>query len=256
MTKSDANRDFPLPSPSAEIPYPGQELDLFSRATGWKSYFGQRIRPYIGGAVLEVGAGLGANLEILCDGNPAIRSYAGLEPDPDLHRRLTEKLQSAHSSPIPRSAILGTLATLPPDQRFDTLLYLDVLEHIEDDHAEFQRACDRLSPGGHLIILCPAHQWLFSPFDQAIGHFRRHNLRSFRAFTHPSVHPVRIHYLDSVGLLASSANRLLLKQSMPTEKQIRLWDRVMVPLSRWLDPLVFHQLGKSVLGVWKRDPKN
>jgi hypothetical protein len=54
-------------------------------------------------------------------------------------------------------------------------------------------------------------------------------------------------YLDSVGLLASSANKLLLKQSYPTLKQVLFWDRTMVPMSKLFDKITFHQLGKSVL---------
>jgi hypothetical protein len=58
--------------------------------------------------------------------------------------------------------------------------------------------------------------------------------------------------IDSFGLLASLANRLLLRSSMPSEGQILLWDRVLVPLSRVGDRLSFHRIGKSVLAVWCR----
>ena len=58
--------------------------------------------------------------------------------------------------------------------------------------------------------------------------------------------------MDSVGMLASLGNRLLLKSAMPTAQQIAVWDRLMVPLSRLADPLLLHTLGKSVLGVWTR----
>jgi hypothetical protein len=60
-------------------------------------------------------------------------------------------------------------------------------------------------------------------------------------------------YLDAAGLLASAGNRLLLRQSMPTERQILAWDRLMIPISRAIDPLFGHRLGKSVLGVWQRE---
>ena len=66
---------------------------------------------------------------------------------------------------------------------------------------------------------------------------------------------MRLHYLDSIGMLASLGNRLILKSSMPTRRQIALWDRLMVPISRLADPLLGHRLGKSVLGVWQRVPE-
>ena len=59
-------------------------------------------------------------------------------------------------------------------------------------------------------------------------------------------------YLDSAGMLASAANRMLLKSAMPTERQILTWDRLLVPASRAIDPLFAGRVGKSVLGVWRR----
>ena len=55
------------------------------------------------------------------------------------------------------------------------MLYIDVLEHIEHDLDELARAASHLAPGGHLVVLAPAHQALFSDFDRAIGHYRRYN---------------------------------------------------------------------------------
>jgi hypothetical protein len=179
-------------------------------------------------------------------------SWTGVEPDPHLFDQLQQRLEHGGLA-AKAAAVPGTLESLPADRRYDTILYLDVLEHIEDDHAEFRRAVGRLSFGGHLVILCPAHPWLFSPFDISIGHHRRHNRASFLALPREGVALRQLRYLDSVGLLASAGNRLLLRQSMPTEEQIRLWDGLMVPLSRWLlDPLTFWRIGKSVLGVWER----
>jgi hypothetical protein len=79
---------------------------------------------------------------------------------------------------------------------------LDVLGHIEDDDAELRLAARYLRKGGHLIVLAPAHQFLYSPFDGAIGHFRRHCRRSLRAAAPPELSFVLLRYLDSAGLMA------------------------------------------------------
>jgi hypothetical protein len=73
-----------------------------------------------------------------------------------------------------------------------------------------------------------------------------------RAITPPELDVERILYLDSVGMLASAANRLLLRQSMPTAGQLQFWDRRLIPLSRVCDPLLRHALGKSIVGVWRK----
>jgi hypothetical protein len=115
--------------------------------------------------------------------------------------------------------------------------------------------CRGLAPGGRLIVVAPAHRWLYSAFDAAIGHHRRYTRHSLARVVPPELERVTVRYLDSVGLLASAANRLLLRRSLPTQPQIAVWDRLMVPLSRRLDPLIAFALGKSVLGIWRAGPR-
>jgi hypothetical protein len=102
------------------------------------------------------------------------------------------------------------------------------------------------------VVLAPAHQGLYSEFDRAIGHFRRYDRRSLVALAPPGLELVELAYLDSVGWLASLANRLLLRRALPTPAQIRVWDGVMVPLSGVLDRVTGGHFGKSVLAVWRR----
>jgi len=228
----------------ASIPYPGLELKLFEQAHNWKSYWSGRIAPYVRGAVLEVGAGIGANTRLLSSLDFA--RWTCLEPDASLAKQIDVPPGGRHE------VTLGIVADLPDEAQFDSILYIDVLEHIEDDAAEMGRAAARLKPGGALIVLSPAHPFLFTPFDEAIGHYRRYTRTSLRAAAPVGLREITVTYLDSVGMLASLGNRLLLGQSMPTAQQIGVWDRWMVPPSRITDRLTGGHLGKSVLGAWSR----
>ena len=228
--------------------YVGQELDLFAQATRWKSYWSAQVRPFVHGDVLEVGAGVGGTTRYLQGGQE--RSWHCLEPDPQLAERM--KAAAAEGSFVtPPEIQVGSIADLPANQNFDTIVYCDVLEHIEDDRREITLAASRLKPHGHLVVLCPAHQFLFSPFDKAIGHFRRYSTSMYRRLTPPGLNLVRLSYLDSLGMLLSLANRLILQSGEPTRSQILFWDRCIVPCSRVLDRLSLGKLGKSVLGVWQ-----
>ena len=91
---------------------------------------------------------------------------------------------------------------------------------------------------------------MFSPFDAAIGHYRRYDRKSLLSAKPEDLHVERLFYLDSVGLLASLGNRLLLRASSPTAAQIALWDGKMVPVSRWLDPVLGLRLGKTIVAVF------
>jgi SAM-dependent methyltransferase len=233
-------------SKPAKPSYPGGELGLFAHATNWKKYWSSRLLPYLQGDVLEVGAGIGANSQLLRSSRQ--RRWVCLEPD----AQLLAQARSALAGDLECEFVAGTVAELDARERFDAILYIDVLEHIEDDAAEFRRVTPHLKAGAKLIILSPAHAWLFSPFDAAIGHYRRYTRKTLLAATAPGLALERVLYLDACGLLASLGNRLLLRQDLPTLKQILFWDRVLVPMSRWVDPLCRFQVGKSILAVWTK----
>jgi SAM-dependent methyltransferase len=225
----------------SDYSYIGSELDIFAKAIRWKSYWCSFLAPAISGDVLEVGAGIGSNTQVFSA--IPFKSWTCLEPDPQLCARIPRESSGA--------IINGSIADLPAVPSYDTILYIDVLEHIENDRAELQGAFRLLRPGGHLCVLAPAHQGLFTPFDKAIGHHRRYSKNSLKSAGPAGGNLATLAYLDSAGMLAFLGNRLLLKQAAPTERQILAWDRFLVPISRLLDPILGFTVGKSVVGVWK-----
>ena len=229
--------------------YVGSELALFARAHAWKSYAARLLRPHLGEEVLEVGAGIGGTTKFLCPGSQ--RRWLCLEPDATMAAEIKTAIASG-TLPACCQVRPATLDQLESGECFDSILYIDVLEHIADDCAELANAASLLKPGGKLIVLGPAHQWLFSPFDQAIGHFRRYSKKTLAAAAPGELICRRLCYVDAVGLLALMGNRLLLRSRLPSSRQVWMWDRLMVPLSRLLDPLLCYRLGKSVLGIWQK----
>lgn len=231
--------------------YIGSELSLFALAANWKAYIRNEIGSYVRGHVLEVGAGLGETAKALINGTED--SWTCLEPDSDLARRFIGALDAEPfaKSVIPR-VIVGKIDHPACDRKFDTILYIDVLEHIEQDGMEIRQATQKLARYGNLVVLVPAHQYLFSPFDSKIGHFRRYNRKQLIAISPPETKLLRVRYLDSIGCLASLSNRLILRADLPTRKQIIIWDRLMVPLSRIFDCVSGHQIGKSLYAVWQK----
>ncbi|MGO9255923.1 MAG: class I SAM-dependent methyltransferase [Bryobacteraceae bacterium] len=233
-----------------DFKYVGSELELFAAVHNWKSYWSRRIQPFVTGDVLEVGAGIGSNTPFLDPGGNG--RWVCLEPDSGLIAQLTENLTQTTNRRA-REAVSGTLQSLGASQKFDTIIYIDVLEHIEKDREELESAASRLRAGGRIIVLSPAHQRLFTLFDAAIGHFRRYNRPMLRSISPPSLRLEQLFYLDSAGLVLSIANLLLLRQSMPTTAQLRIWDGWVVPVSRVLDRCLFNSVGKSIVGIWRRE---
>ncbi len=229
--------------------YIGSELELFAGADHWKSYVAENVAPFLGRRVLEVGGGIGANIPYLR--TSAVDEWTSVEPDATQADAIRTRIARGEIADC--RVICGTLGAIAADARFDAILYLDVLEHIADDAGELAQASHLLAPGGRLVVLAPAHQFLFSPFDKAIGHFRRYTPASLSALSPPGCQVVCSRMLDSAGFFASLANRLVLSAAMPTSRQIAFWDNVLVPASRLLDRLTLHRFGKTVVVAWRKN---
>ncbi|MCA1563721.1 MAG: class I SAM-dependent methyltransferase [Acidobacteria bacterium] len=227
--------------------YAGTELDVFSHAANWKAYLRMLTAPYLRGRVLEVGAGIGSTTRAFRSGSQ--ESWTAIEPD----ERLVSELRSRVTTlSLPVEVAMGTISSLPEERRFECVLYVDVLEHIEDDAGELKLACSRLATGGTIVALSPAHQWLYSPFDAAIGHHRRYSRRQLRAITPAGLQLIHMQYLDAVGLILSTGNRVVLRSEAPSLSQVLFWDRWCIPVSRQLDRLTTGRLGKSILAIWRK----
>lgn len=234
--------------PAAEHAYIGKELELFSLATNWKRYVKATIGKYLVGDVLEIGAGIGSTTAAMHDGTA--HDWVCLEPDFSNAKRL--KLVVKRLGYQRTHIIAGQLHALAKNPRFDCLMYMDVLEHIYDDRDHIQAAAELVRRGGHIVILSPAHQWLFSEFDKSIGHLRRYNKEHLRSLMPPGWIQVKIAYLDSVGALLSFGNVTALRQAIPSPWQIAIWDRFCIPVSRIVDLVLRGTCGKSILAVWRK----
>jgi phospholipid N-methyltransferase len=229
--------------------YSGAELDIFSNAINWKSYWSRSISEYLGDSILEVGAGIGSNTEVLF--SKKIKKWVAIEPDSNFCSVINTKIKSGILSKN-IEVINTTLSKLNSIHCFDTILYIDVLEHIENDFEELINAQSHLSADGHIVVVAPAHNFLFTPFDKKIGHFRRYNKKMLRDILPSNCYIAELKYLDSVGMLASIANKLILKSETPKVSQVILWDRYMVRASMFLDRFFGFLVGKSIIYVIKK----
>jgi len=230
-----------------EHAYIGGELELFALANNWKNYIKAKVAGYLRGDVLEVGAGIGGTTAALHDGTA--RRWVCLEPDAVLAARLHGRLR-AHTDYATTSIVVGSLNAFADNPCFDCILYIDVLEHIEDDYRQIKMASRLVRPSGHIVILSPAHEWLFSEFDKRIGHLRRYNKDELRKLKPHGWVERNLTYLDSIGVLLSLGNVVALRQAMPSQAQILTWDRLCIPLSQLFDRILLGTVGKSILAVW------
>lgn len=230
--------------------YAGRELDNFSIVVNWKRYWSSTILPYLGKQVLEVGAGIGASTKVISSMSSA-DTWLCLEPDPG-NIEILQKEKRAGNIPEHYEFRQGGLTALEANERFESILYIDVLEHIEDDKSEISLAAEHLTGNGYLIILAPAYPFLFSEFDEAIGHYRRYTRGMFAESYGNSLQKRSTRYLDSVGLLTSLGNRFLLRSPLPTKGQLSFWDKYILPISRLTDRIIRYRFGRSILVIYQK----
>ncbi len=143
--------------------YPGKELEIFDKASFWRNYLFLLTKKYFGKKILEVGAGIGSFTNIYKNKN--LQIYLS-EIDNNNFEILKKKFLNLKEIRVEKKFIHHI------EEKFDTILYLSVLEHIENDKKEINDAINKLDLNGHLIICVPAHNYMYSNFDKEIGHFK------------------------------------------------------------------------------------
>lgn len=207
--------------------------------------------PHIGGRVLEVGAGLGTITRKLIDRYPDLEIVA-LEPAENMFADLEAfAAVSERVTALPETLVEYRPA---PEESFDAALYLNVLEHIEDDEREVRLAMEVLRPGGTLLVFGPALEWLYSELDYRAGHYRRYGRRGIRRLVGDAGFEVTsLAYFDVLGVVPYYLVYRLLGHTEIAGSTLWGYDRLIVPLSRLLQRILRHPpFGKNVLLVARK----
>ena len=223
--------------------YPGQELENFDKATVWRKYVYFEIKKFIIGNTLEVGAGIGSftnNYKHL------VKNLTLSELDEKNFQYIKKKFESENIK------ITNSL-TENINESFDTIMYLNVLEHIKDDIEEINQAFKKLNKNGHLIILVPAHNKLYSKFDKEIGHHKRYEMKFFKNINISNSEISKIIYLDATGYFLYYLNKIFFKEEVyPSKLKIFLWDKFFTPITFFLDKILLNRVGKNIIYILKR----
>ena len=196
-------------------------LSTTHRFTRW---IAERIRPWVRASVLEIGAGLG-NLT----GTFLPREeYVVSDVDP-LHLRFLKSRFAYHpyvevrAVRVEESSDFADLAG-----RFDTVLCVNVLEHVERDEEALSNIHVALRPGGSAILLVPRGQWLYGTLDQALGHCRRYSSAELREKCERAGLAVeRMFTLNRVGVFAWFVNGKILRRRRFGKIQLKIFDMLM-----------------------------
>jgi 2-polyprenyl-3-methyl-5-hydroxy-6-metoxy-1,4-benzoquinol methylase len=221
-------------------------LQNLLKADAFTRWVVDEISPWLGQQILEVGCGIGTYTAVLADGTRKIVAM-------DMEREFVEEA-TRRVGHLPNVEVIYGDATrmdvrAPNQGTFDTIILLDVLEHIENDVALLERLRARLSPGGHLILKVPAMPSLYSPMDQAIGHWRRYDKKGLRnVFRRAGLDVVEVNSFNAFAVPGWWLNGRILKRRAPPGEQIAFFN-LLIPFLRPLDRIVRLCFGASLVGI-------
>lgn len=232
--------------------YESEELATLIAARRYQEWIAEQFRPYIRGTVMEVGAGIGTMAQ---KWKAQAQRMLLIEPADNLYPLL--KTQFADN---PRVQVChGTLddvvsrADGPGAGSLDSVVMINVLEHIEQDEATLRKIYRLLAPQGYLMVFVPAMPSLYGSLDRHFGHFRRYTKSGLTdVCQRAGFKTVRQTYFDFLGALPWwFVNRVLCSKRMnPT--LAGLYDRYVVPVGRWLEQRVPAPFGKNLLYVGRK----
>jgi SAM-dependent methyltransferase len=206
-----------------------ETLERMAEAPNYNAWLLDRSAPYLGRLVLDVGAGTGTFTEGLSKGHEVV----ALEPDPALFQILRERLAASPNVTVSNSD--ASLASSGVDEPFDSIVCFNVLEHIAADREALEAFYENLRPGGHLLLLIPAHPSLFGSMDVTAGHERRYRKEPLRKLLDDvGFRPEVFRYVNPVGGVGWFVSARILKREYVPTGPLRFYDRL-VPFFRALD---------------------
>jgi SAM-dependent methyltransferase len=220
-------------------------LQELARMPNYQRWIIEEMQPWLHGSILEVGAGIG-NMTPYLAAAPGVTDVCALEPNPDAYQQLGEACEGIDGA----TATLGTVEVLG-DRRFDTVVYINCLEHIRDEEGELQRVKQHLAgPDAHLIIFSPALEFLYGELDRVSGHWRRYSRPSLLAAVQNAGYEVQqARYVDLLSIAPYWLSNRVLKRDSIGDMSIDIYDRYYVRAARLLHKAVRSPLGKSLMCI-------
>jgi SAM-dependent methyltransferase len=228
-----------------DFSYSGTELDAVAEATNYYDWIAECFAPHVGQRCVEAGAGIGTVSKLLLD-----RASPGA---------LTLIEPAANNVPILRERFAGDsrvtvyhgyLEDLTGSLESDSIIAVNVLEHVEKDDAFLRASYSILGPGGSLLLLVPALPAIFGSLDRAFDHFRRYTRSGLRKQLLDAGFEIEtLRYLNTLGVAAWFVAGRIFRRSTLARSQVRFYDRLVIPWLRAVEKRFQPPIGQSLLAI-------
>lgn len=224
-----------------------QDQKIMSEAKNYFLWQFNLIEPFLGKRVLEIGCGIGNFTMFLTKKNCHVLAVDIDEECLDEHRqrfgnmdRIQQRRLDAMSPDIQHAK----------DFAPDTIICLNVLEHIEDDAKALDYMFQTLEPNGNVCLIVPAYEALRGPIDNATGHYRRYTMGGLRKLSlNAGFHIAKLNYMNVVGFFGWWLNAKVFKRTSQSLFQVKTFDRFIVPVVSTVESMVSPPFGQNIFAV-------
>lgn len=233
--------------------YVGRDLEAMSFARNYHRWILELFEPYLGTRLVEVGAGTGLFSALIL--NHAAASLSLVEPSSAMYAQLVETIRLLAPTTRVRvethHAVFSAVADrIRAEQQPDSIIYVNVLEHIEDDEGELALVYRTLVDGGRAFLFVPALPWLHGSYDAQIGHHRRYTRAGLCGkCERAGFRIVEARYLDTLGVLPWWIKYWALRSQRMEAGAVQFYDNYVVPTLKRVEARVSPPLGKNLLVI-------
>ncbi len=227
---------------------------IFSeKANRFYGWIYEEIKPFVKGDVLEIGSGLGSLSKILISSNGNSRIILS-----DIDERFVELLSRRYGNFKNVSVKNLNLESIDNPSNanlsIDTCIMINVLEHISDDIKVINNIYNILNKDGNLILLVPAHKYLYNVIDKSVGHIRRYDKRDIdRILKGSRFKLIKSHYFNFTAIFGWILNGSIMKKNVINEKFLSFYDRLVPLLKIFERYILFRKMGMSIVLVLKKE---
>ena len=226
----------------------GQEtLERLSKIDAYSAWQYRAVAPYLGQRVMEIGSGIGNISEFFLGRERVLLTDVGENYLSILKQRFSSKPE-VRIGPFD----LDTGKPSYQDEKIDSIVCMNVLEHIKNNARALQYLKDTLVPGGRLALLVPAHQAAYGTLDEALGHFRRYSKKELSEKIQAAGFTLeKIFFFNRIALFGWWLNGRVLKKKILPSGQLGLFGKL-VPVIEKIDPVLPFPFGISLIAIAKK----
>jgi SAM-dependent methyltransferase len=231
-----------------KVVYVGKDLEAMSFAVNYHNWILDEFRPFLGKNIVEVGSGTGSFSELLLREKPEILSL--IEPSEmfDNLKQNISQFETATETNFHHAIFAEVCEAISEAKKPDSIIYVNVLEHIEDDAGELEMIYQTLDEGGRCFIFVPALMSLYGEFDRKIGHFRRYTKNDLEEKCAAAGFKIlKSKYFDFAGIFPWYVKYKLLKSDSLESGAVTIYDKLVVPVIKKFETYLNHPTGKNIL---------